>query len=538
MFIKRSVIAVIGLILALSLTVDGLAQGEADLSQACAWEQYVDVYISGQMDVGSISCKVSNQPATVVDGGLLADKGVTVRTTILVDISKSIPTQMREKIMALIELLIAGISKNEQYRLVAFGEQLSVLQDFASDRYDLAVAAEKMEFTGMQSKIYDAVYNTIPKIQPIDGNPCYYRTILITDGIDDTASGITKEELYLRLQAEHYPVDVIAVSAAKQAEPTKELAALVRISGGRYFNLNGETELQEFSSNIAVGSIFWLRAEIPGNLLDGSTRQFDISDGTNMVQFDFKVPVFEMPVSGTPAPNLGQAVEPDVVVSPAPGIEAVRPSPKRDRSHSDDSERSESEPASSGIFGEYAIAVYNGAGIVLILLLAVLVAVIVVRGKKKSGVISGVSITNGTAFNQKTEIIDADLTNAGATAGGNDKLCVRLRNISNPDQIWEISLSGGVLIGRDAGCQVCIDEKSMSRRQCRLYIDATGAPTAENLSSSNITLLNGEPLTAPRRISERDKLKCGRVTLMIDSIYSSSSGNVGNINKMTEFVNV
>ena len=128
---------------------------------------------------------------------------------------------MREKIMALIELLIAGISKNEQYRLVAFGEQLSVLQDFTSDRYDLAVAAEKMEFTGMQSKIYDAVYNTIPKIQPIDGNPCYYRTILITDGIDDTASGITKEELYLRLQAEHYPVDVIAVSAAKQAEPTK-----------------------------------------------------------------------------------------------------------------------------------------------------------------------------------------------------------------------------------------------------------------------------------------------------------------------------
>ena len=62
----------------------------------------------------------------------------------------------------------------------------------------------------------------------------------------------------------------------------------------------------------------------------------------------------------------------------------------------------------------------------------------------------------------------------GATAGGNDKLCVRLRNISNPDQIWEISLSGGVLIRRDAGCQVCIDEKSMSRRQCGLYIDATG----------------------------------------------------------------
>ena len=63
--------------------------------------------------------------------------------------------------------------------------------------------------------------------------PCYYRTIVITDGIDDTAGGVTKEELYLRLRDDTYPIDVVAVSKTKQGEPEKELAALTRMSRGR-----------------------------------------------------------------------------------------------------------------------------------------------------------------------------------------------------------------------------------------------------------------------------------------------------------------
>lgn len=565
MFVKRAVVMLTAVIMLLLPAAACFAQDDIALSQACAWDQSIDIYIAGDINVESLSLKVSNQLAEVTDGGLLTDKGVTVRTTILIDISTSIPSQMRGQITSYIEMLIENISKNEQYRLITFGETLEVLQDFTSDRYDLAKAAGKMAFTGKKSMIYDAIYNTIPKVQPIDGMPCYYRTMVITDGVDDTESGITKEELYLKLQADHYPIDVIAVSAEKKTDQIKELAALVRMSSGRYFHMNQETDLQVLSEDISVSDTVWLRAAIPTSLLDGSTRQFDISDGVHSVQFDFKAPVFETSATGAAAPDTASdeendAASPDAAIaqptqkdnegdaagadSKGKGNSDKSKSNKKsdsDRSASDEDDEDDDESGLplSDIFGEYTIAVYIGAGIAVVVLIAVFIAVAAVKGKKKKqGSNNAADKAHGKVSSQNTEIIGSNSSNGAVSAGPSGSLCVRLRNINNPDQIWEIGLTGGILIGRDTECQICIDEKSMSRRQCRLYLDDNGVPMAENLSSANITQLNAEPLTAPRRISERDRLKCGRVTLVIDSLYGASSGNVGNINKMTEFVNV
>ena len=555
MFVKRSIIVLTALIVMLFPAAVCYVQSNTVLSQACAWEQNIDVFVVGDMNVSGLGCRVSNQTAEVVDGGLLADKGVAVRTTILIDISTSMPSQVRGNIVSFIDLLIKNLGKNEQYKIVAFGEQLSVLQDFTSDRYDLAAATDKIEFNGQQSKIYDAVYNTIPRVQPIDAMPCYYRTVIITDGVDDTASGVTKEELYLKLQADTYPIDVVAVSKTKQAEPEKELSALTRMSRGKYTNLYAGTDLQELSSSLAAGSVFWLRATIPGTLLDGSTRQIDISDGVNSLQFDFKVPVFEVPVAEISAPDIVPVEAPVAVTSPAPDAEPAKepaeetaPSPSENitqpplsSSNSKSGEHAELESSlpSAGILGKYTTVVYVGGGVVVIILTAVIIAVVVVNGKKKKDHSGGVtSKGNSAVFSQKTEILVGGPPKTASKAAVMGGLCVRLRNINNPDQVWEISLSSGVLIGRDTECQVCIDEKSMSRRQCRFYVDAGGNPTAENLSSANVTQLNGEPLNTPRSISESDKLKCGHVTLMIDSLCGSSSGNSGNINRMTEFLNV
>jgi len=72
--------------------------------------------------------------------------------------------------------------------------------------------------------------------------PYFYRTVVTTDWVDDTVSGITKEELLIRLQNERYPIDVVAVSGNEMGE-NKELAAIVRMSGGRYNVLNPNTDI-------------------------------------------------------------------------------------------------------------------------------------------------------------------------------------------------------------------------------------------------------------------------------------------------------
>ncbi|MDR1210352.1 MAG: FHA domain-containing protein [Clostridiales bacterium] len=471
----------------------------ASLSQAYVWERNMDVFVAGEMDADNLIVKVSNQTAEITDGGFLSDKDVTVRATVLLDISTSMPPEARADIKAYIDAMIERIAKNEQFKIVTFGERLTVLQDFTSDRYDLAGAAAKIEFNGQQSRIYDAIYNTIPKVQPIEDKPCYYRTIVITDGIDDTASGVTKEELYLKLQADAYPVDVVAVSGSKQTEPEKELSALTRMSGGRYVNLYPESDIPELSSSLASGGVFWLRAVLPSALLDGSTRQVDISDGVNSVQFDMKVSVFDAPSAETAEPPAA----PEITAAPKPTVSPVEYEP-------------ESTESITSVFGDYTLVVFIGAGVLLIILIAVIIAVAVTRGKKKKRTSEYSApneiVSGGGNYYEKTEFVgEADFSGAQFT--------IKLSNPDNPGKNWILPINGELVIGRAEYCAIRLDDKSVSREQCKIAAQGAGLIVV-HLSRTNKTFLNGVNITGSSPLQSGCTLKFGRESLHIDYIQS------------------
>lgn len=570
MFVRRFMILLSAF--ALLLFPGTVCHGEesAVLAQAYAWEQNVDMYIAGEINPDSLGCKCSNQGLEIVDSGLLADSGVTVRTTILLDISTSMPKDMRDNVKVYIDRLIQDIPGNEQYKLVTFGEDLTVLQDFTSDRYDLANAAEEIEFDGQESKIYDAIYNTMPKTEPVEGNPCYYRTIVITDGIDDTASGVTKEELYLKLQADTYPVEVVAVSSAEQSEAEKELAALTRISGGRYVNLYGDGDLETVLSSLATGGIYWVRARIPGELLDGALRPFVLTDGTVSMQFDVRVSAMDLPA--------GEESGSDGALGDASGDKGSAENSENGSSGSDGSgdsadtgdnandgvETGENASAGGqetgsdgtggraegteaggmmetvkGILGKYPFVLpIAAAAAVLVLVLIVLIAVSGKKNKKKQAgktetSKAGTPKTGASAGGYgDTEILGGD-----AAPGAEGVLCVRIRDASHGEQVWDLPLSRTITVGRVTECQICVADESMSRQQCLIYL-VENIPTIENISNSNITRLNGEQLSVPRPLKAGDKIKCGRVTLLVDSFYRGTGSNGGNLNKNTKFVNV
>jgi hypothetical protein len=500
------------------------AEGGIVLSQAYVQDTCMDVFVTGDLSTENLSVKVSNRPAAVTAGGSVTDRGITVRTAVLLDISTSMPPAIRDIVRVCIDSLIEHITANEQFKIVTFAEQLTVLRDFTSDRYDLADAAGKIEFTGQQSKIYDAIYNTIPEVRPIDGEPCYYRTIVITDGVDDTASGVTKEELYLKLQSDTYPIDVVAVSKAKQAEPEKELSALTRMSGGRYVNLYPEVDASGLSSALAVNGVCWLRAEIPASLLDGSTRQVDISDGSNSVQFDVKVSVFDAPAAETPEPTPESTETAAAATAGEPGnVEAPIPP-------------TESEPESSKsfmtLFGDYTPVVFIGAGVLLIILTAVIVAVAVTRGKKKKRSeteANGQSAAADELYREKTEYI-------GDVNADGSQFTVKLSSFNNPSKNWTLPVIGELIIGRDEHCAIQLDDKSVSREQCKIVIGNSGLAVV-HLSRTNKTSLNGVDVTTGSPLRSGDTLKFGREVLHMDYIRSlgvappprepekSSSGN-------------
>ena len=158
MSVKRLLALFNVLILIVLLSGRSLGADSVSLVQAYAWEDTLDVFTQGAFSPDSLSCR----------SGSLADMGVTVQTQLLVDVSTSMPAPLRDKVLAVMDALIASIPPGEQYQLAAIGEQVSVLQPFTSDRYDLAVGASKIAFNGQESRIYDAVYNTLPQIAPLE----------------------------------------------------------------------------------------------------------------------------------------------------------------------------------------------------------------------------------------------------------------------------------------------------------------------------------------------------------------------------------
>lgn len=120
------------------------ADNEITVTQAYVDKNYIDVFIPESMNSDSLSFKISNQDAALIDSGYIIDKNISVYTTILLDISTSIPIETRDKTIESINYLIENISPNEKYRIVTFGKELTILQDFTSDRYDLSSAAKKL----------------------------------------------------------------------------------------------------------------------------------------------------------------------------------------------------------------------------------------------------------------------------------------------------------------------------------------------------------------------------------------------------------
>lgn len=527
MSVKRFFTLLVVLAAAVLCTPVYYAENEPVLIQGCPWEENIDIYVSGEINTDSLTCKISNQAAEIVDGGLLADKDVSVRTTILLDISTSMPAQMRSSVQNYIDDYIKNLNGMEQLRLATFCDQLNVLQDFTSDRYDLADAADKIAFNGNASMIYDAVYNTLPEIQTIDGKPCFYRTIIITDGVDRADSGVTKEELYLRLQSQTYPVEIIAVSVENQQNPEKELAALARISGGRYINLNSASDPAQLQTDLGLDRVYWIRAVVPAQLLDGSTRQFDISDGVHSLQFDFKVPVFEMPAEVS-SETASQVSSQSSNVSKKPvstsASQAQTPPPAGETASLQTETNMEKSLSPIVIIGTVA-------GIMAVIL--VFVIVLILRALKKGkGEKAGPANKLPAASGNRTVIIPE-------AEGSENAFSIRLRNVKNPDQIWSFEDTAGILVGRRTECQVYINDISVSREQCKIYIDKDNHPTIENVSQSNITQLNGELVSAPSRISEGDTIKFGYITLMVDTL-SCSGGTKGNkpIGNATKYINV
>jgi hypothetical protein len=74
----------------------------------------------------------------------------------------------------------------------------------------------------------------------------------------------------------------------------------------------------------------------------------------------------------------------------------------------------------------------------------------------------------------------------------------------------------GVSIGRGDDMDIVIDNVSVSRRQARIEMTASGQWVVEDLNSANGTFVNGQRLTSPRTLARGDEISFGKFSLFFD----------------------
>lgn len=485
--------ALITVLIASSILLSNVYANEIVIpSQVFIDEENLDIFIDNVFEEDNLRIKVSKREAEIVECGRISEKNVSVRTTLLVDISSSMPVAARNEVIEYINLSIENLAPNEQMRIIAFDTETNMLQDFTSDRYDLDKATEKIKFKGKGSAVFDAVYNTIPKIELQNTKPCFYRTILITDGMDYTNQGITKEELLLKLQANTYPIDVICVSAEQSDKQDKELSALTRISMGKYFCFYPTIDIETLLSDISAKNYFWIRAEIPIALLDGSTRQIDVFDGTNAASFDAKMSVVDVPIE-----------------------EASTPSSTTTAYSTSEPILTTSNPISPVTYYEEELSITNVIIFVAIgvfVVVAVIVVIMVIKKKKSQSIQINSNSNHVLSASQTTE-----MTELLDEYESKELFSIKISNISNQNESWVLDVSSDIIIGRGEKCAIRFDDTSVSREQCKIAIDKNGL-VISNISTSNKTKLNGVVLATEVLLHPADTIRFGRITLRVDYI--------------------
>lgn len=96
---------------------------------------------------------------------------------------------------------------------------------------------------------------------------------------------------------------------------------------------------------------------------------------------------------------------------------------------------------------------------------------------------------------------------------------IKLSNSNNPGQTWTLPITGDLLIGRAGHCALRLEDKSVSREQCKILAQGEGL-LVMHLGSTNKTALNGQTFDYPSPLKSGDTLKVGRVFLRIDYIQS------------------
>ncbi|MDF2614675.1 MAG: hypothetical protein K0S71_2461 [Clostridia bacterium] len=520
------ILLIIGLIIQTSAVY---AAGEkVQITQTFVKEGKLDVFLN-YIDESNMpaASEVSSIEATLGDNKLKVNKQTRLQDAkaelsnsmmILVDISKSFKAADKEKTLTVISSILENSFPNTEFALVTFGSEVVVKQDFTQDRFAFAKALEKVEMNDKKTNLYTALVKAAEIYHQKDIQPKEKCQILvISDGQEYDETGLTKDEVYLKLKSANLPVYTLGMYNERTGESGKEnikvLSSFARVTGGLDTVLGMDKKTEEEVADLITKHINGsFAAELDVGAIKADGKEYFL---------DLKIKSGEKVVSA-------EGVNVRMDVSAEEGAKPEEPSKTETAPKKEETPKNESpsKPSKENVKPEdnqknrmiLIGSVVGGAA--LIVMIVIIIIVLNIRKKSKQKVLTEQKSEQGNQQEISQEDKTVQLTTQKAA-----------ENIAAPDQTLEaerkaikltklgadlskgtveVAIRDAFTIGRSNGRNdlVILNDEAISSVHCKLYV-ASGSIYIEDLGSTNGTYVNGIPISYPIKLNSDDIILMG-----------------------------
>lgn len=488
--LKKSVMFLFAIVLLLPIKV--FAANEITLLQSNVNENTASFYLNVPADgIKEITGQVGMSASEKIEFSNLEDE---FQTIVMLDNSLSITKENKAKIYELLELIFSQKKQNERMTLITFGEDYQTIVERSDDAQVLIDALQTIEHNDQDTYLTDVLYELL---NDLDENE-FTRFIIISDGVDNKAIGITTDELNKALETNKHPVYTIGHIYGKNNEQLKMMFSISRLTNGTYYLLDELEDLNQVSDEIVqAADLMKIDVEIPHDQMDGSEKNVLLKVKTtddSIQELSFKTLV-PFALEEKKEPEVIEKVVEKIVEVPVVQ-EEVEPVV-------------EEEPKKS-----------NGITKIILLVVVIIAAVVLLLlNRKKSGKPSKekkVKEVKEKGKKKKNEVPVPVEKEQPETVIELKKFLFVLRDTNNPQRVFKYPLINELIIGRDPDTvQITLDySDTISGHHCKVINDKNIIYIMD-MNSTNHTYVDGT-----RYDSGRVKINTGSIVRMGELTFS------------------
>lgn len=441
-----------------------------------------------------LSATVGSYAAEIKDVKPFSELNKGTAYIFLVDISKSLKTQHFEQIQAALNTWVGGMQEHDRAALISFGSQVKVLQDFSADKAALKQRVDKLAPSDMETFLYQGLVQAFELGLRQDADLPKRRVIVVlTDGIDDAAGGVTKEEVFLKMSENRIPIYAIGFAMPPLTQDKenglKELGVLARTSGGHFLKADSMplTEAYALQKQQIINS-YELQLTCDACKAEGQLSRLNVTFNAD-----------------------GRTLSDGLELRLLPQNKAISKDKQADLDATAKTNAEQQKPPEKFNYLPWA-------ALAIALLLTLLVLLRLMSRRKVAREKALQEAAEASLMSESLEQADVGVgVKQDAPAPAKYSLSFTVVTGSEPGKRFKLGFNDSAVIGRASDCDLSLNDSEISSRHAEIKFDK-GILVIKDLNSMNGTLINGVPIHTLHYLQDGDQILIGRTELRLNGL--------------------